>query len=243
MRLGPRATGGRRPVIREAVRARQRLRRQWFVTRLSVAARLHRADLRLDIARDVDFGPRIQVQLQPGTRNVLVLGPGSRIHGDVLIQLKGGELRFGPSVEIRRGAIFNISGRLQCEGRNVFSYYSMVHCASSVTMGECSSLSELAAILDSTHHHDGEHDAYYDNVSSAPVVLGCNVWVCNKASILMGVTVGHNVVVASNAIVNRDVPSATVAAGTPARVVADRPVGGPAARFMDRPLPDRAGTS
>jgi len=48
----------------------------------------------------------------------------------------------------------------------------------------------------------------------------------------MGVRIGHNAVVASHAVVNRDVPDGTVVAGIPARVIAERQVAGPALRFF-----------
>ncbi len=53
----------------------------------------------------------------------------------------------------------------------------------------------------------------------AKVTLGRNVWVGAHATILPGVTIGDNSVVAAGAVVTKDVPANCVAAGVPARVV------------------------
>ena len=51
------------------------------------------------------------------------------------------------------------------------------------------------------------------------VVIKRNAWIGGAASILPGVTVGENAVVAAGAVVTKDVPANTVVAGVPAKVV------------------------
>lgn len=53
----------------------------------------------------------------------------------------------------------------------------------------------------------------------APIVLGRNVWVGSNATILQGVTIGDNAVVAAGAVVSRDVPANTIVGGVPARII------------------------
>ena len=53
----------------------------------------------------------------------------------------------------------------------------------------------------------------------APIVIGRNVWVGSNATILPGVTIGDNAVVAAAAVVTKDVPANAVVVGSPARVV------------------------
>jgi acetyltransferase-like isoleucine patch superfamily enzyme len=52
-----------------------------------------------------------------------------------------------------------------------------------------------------------------------PVKIGENVWVGSSASILPGVTIGDNAVVAAGAVVTKDVPENTIVAGVPAKVI------------------------
>lgn len=57
------------------------------------------------------------------------------------------------------------------------------------------------------------------NTYPAPIVLGRNVWVGSNATILQGVTVGDNAVIAAGAVVTKDVEPATVVGGVPAKVI------------------------
>lgn len=53
----------------------------------------------------------------------------------------------------------------------------------------------------------------------APIVIGRNVWIGSSATILNGVTVGDNAVVAAGAVVTKDVEPETVVGGVPARFI------------------------
>jgi acetyltransferase-like isoleucine patch superfamily enzyme len=52
-----------------------------------------------------------------------------------------------------------------------------------------------------------------------PIVIERNVWIGAGATIIGGVTVGENAVVAAGAVVTKDVPPNTLVGGNPARVV------------------------
>lgn len=52
-----------------------------------------------------------------------------------------------------------------------------------------------------------------------PIVIEKNVWIAAGATIIGGVTVGENAVVAAASVVTRDVPPNTLVAGNPARVI------------------------
>lgn len=52
-----------------------------------------------------------------------------------------------------------------------------------------------------------------------PIIIKRNVWIGAGATILPGVTVGENAIVAAGAVVSRDVPPNAVVAGIPAKVV------------------------
>jgi acetyltransferase-like isoleucine patch superfamily enzyme len=51
------------------------------------------------------------------------------------------------------------------------------------------------------------------------IVVGDNCFIGLRAILLPGVTVGDNCVIAAGAVVNRDIPDGSIAAGVPARVV------------------------
>ena len=53
----------------------------------------------------------------------------------------------------------------------------------------------------------------------ATIVLGKNVWIGSNATILQGVKIGDNAVVAAGAVVTKDVPPNTVVGGVPAKFI------------------------
>lgn len=52
-----------------------------------------------------------------------------------------------------------------------------------------------------------------------PIHIGRNVWIGANATVLPGVTIGDNAVIAAGAVVTKDVPENTVVGGVPARVL------------------------
>lgn len=64
--------------------------------------------------------------------------------------------------------------------------------------------------------------AYHKNLSEAflaPVIIKKNAWVAINVVILPGVTIGEGAIVASGAVVSKDVPPNTLVGGIPAKVI------------------------
>lgn len=73
-------------------------------------------------------------------------------------------------------------------------------------------------ILTATHPVDWKTRAKWLEMGK-PVTIGSDVWVGAGALILPGVTIGDRSVIGAGAVVVKDVPSDTVVAGNPARVI------------------------
>lgn len=56
-------------------------------------------------------------------------------------------------------------------------------------------------------------------VSKGEVVIGHHVWIGDKATILAGVHIGDNAIVAANSVVTKDVPANSMVAGSPAKII------------------------
>lgn len=52
-----------------------------------------------------------------------------------------------------------------------------------------------------------------------PITIGNNVWIGAQVCVLPGVTIGDNCVIGAGSVVNRDIPSGTLAVGNPCRVI------------------------
>jgi acetyltransferase-like isoleucine patch superfamily enzyme len=74
-----------------------------------------------------------------------------------------------------------------------------------------------------TYVTDSDWHTVYDRTqrddTPTPVRIGNNVWLGDHATVLKGVTIGDNSVVAARAVVTRDVPANVIVAGNPAKVV------------------------
>lgn len=56
-------------------------------------------------------------------------------------------------------------------------------------------------------------------VSKGGVCIGKNVWIGDRVSILGGVTIGDNVIIGAGAVVTHNIPSNSLVAGMPAKVI------------------------
>ncbi|UXU87616.1 sugar O-acetyltransferase [Burkholderia sp. S-53] len=70
-----------------------------------------------------------------------------------------------------------------------------------------------------TSGHPVEPSRRRDFVVAKPITIERNVWIGAGATIIGGVTVGENSVVAAGAVVTRDIPPNTLVGGNPATVI------------------------
>ncbi|WP_286121070.1 sugar O-acetyltransferase [Pediococcus pentosaceus] len=68
-----------------------------------------------------------------------------------------------------------------------------------------------------------EDGTRYAITTTRPIHVGNDVWIGGNATILAGVTIGNNVIIAAGAVVNKDVPDNCVVGGVPARVIKGLP--------------------
>jgi hypothetical protein len=55
-------------------------------------------------------------------------------------------------------------------------------------------------------------------VKFAPITIGKNVWIPWRVFITAGVTIGDNVLIGPNTVISKDIPSNSIAAGTPLKI-------------------------
>gem|GEM_PF-958901 len=66
-------------------------------------------------------------------------------------------------------------------------------------------------------------ERYRQRPPQAPIHLGDNVWIGMRASVMKGVTIGENTIVAAGAVVTRNLPANVIAGGVPAKPLRDVP--------------------
>ena len=85
-----------------------------------------------------------------------------------------------------------------------------------ITIGDRTMISPKVTLI--TEEHPLEPADRYEFVTVAPIVIEENVWIGAAATILPGVTIGHDAVVGAGTVVAKDVPPLTVVTG-PGQVV------------------------
>lgn len=129
----------------------------------------------------------------------LHVGRGFTLMGDIhrcsLGIYPNAVLRIGANVVINNGTIISVRHRVE--------------------IGEGTGIGYHCLIMDS----DGHPLAPGLPINEGPITIGRHVWIASKASILQGVTIGDFAVVATGAVVTKDVPAYAVVAGVPAKVI------------------------
>lgn len=127
---------------------------------------------------------------------------------------------FGNSVNIERGAVF---GPLLEIGDNSgvgidSEVYGPVKIGQNVMMGP------EVVIYTGGHRHDRTDITMIEQGDDVvkPVVIGNDVWIGRRVMIMPGVTVGDGCIIGAGAVVTKDIPPYSIAAGVPAKVVKSR---------------------
>lgn len=99
-----------------------------------------------------------------------------------------------------------------------FSQQVNVYSVDKICIGDNSVISREAFLCTASH----DITSPIMELTTAPIIIGSNCWICARAIILPGVTIGDGAVVAAGAVVTKDVPPWTVVGGNPARVIKKR---------------------
>lgn len=116
--------------------------------------------------------------------------------------------------------LHSIGGKIICNGVYLNRNCSVVS-MEAILIGNNVTVGPNVCIYDHDHNTAMSHERDRDFVSS-PIVINDNVWIGANATILKGVSIGKNAIVAAGATVIRDVPERAIVGGVPARVIKTR---------------------
>lgn len=105
-----------------------------------------------------------------------------------------------------------------------FGQYNHITCTNNIEIGNGVLTGRWVTIADNGHgdnslKHMKERPADRPLYSKGPIIIGDNVWIGDKSTILSGVTIGEGSIIAANSVVTHDIPPFCIAAGCPAKVI------------------------
>lgn len=121
---------------------------------------------------------------------------------------------------------FNIEAPFYCDygynievGHNFFANYGCILLdVNKINIGDNVLLAPNVQIYTAGHPVDPE-ERLTGKEYGKPITIGNNVWVGGGVIICPGVTIGDNVTIGAGSVVTGDIPSNTVAAGNPCKVI------------------------
>jgi acetyltransferase-like isoleucine patch superfamily enzyme len=156
--------------------------------------------------------PRADISFGAGCR----LGPGFSLHAPW-----GGTFRCGAGSEFRLGFRAELAGPdavIEIGDDCVFTYYSLVQCAGTVSIGDRVMFGQSSMVVDGNHRfRDLTRPMQEQGYDLRPIRIEDDVTTTTKCTIVADI--GTRAFVGANSVVSRDIPPYTVAVGAPATVV------------------------
>jgi len=155
------------------------------------------------------------------------VGEGARLTNGRYVNFSGPGIHLGryvhlyamrdASIQISAWALGNLNPKIVIDDYCIVNPGVRVIAAEHIQIGPGTQLATGAYLTDADWH--GLHHRVYPPGDTAPIILEENCWVADRATVLKGVRVGRNSIVAAGAVATRDVPPNTIVAGNPARTV------------------------
>lgn len=150
--------------------------------------------------------------MQGGGLKQIHIGNNTRIQSHSVIEswAKYGDQSFNPSILIGNNCKFG-------------EYFHISSCKR-ITIGDGLLTGRFVLITDNSHGSLSIADSTVPPIqrrleSKGEIVIGNNVWLGDKVTVLAGVHIGDNVIIGANSVVTKDIPSNSMAAGIPAKVL------------------------
>ena len=169
---------------------------------------------RIDMRLDTEENRRLQEEVKRSTQLCFQINhtmpmteESVALVADLFDQFGEGST-VAPPIHIIRGNSVKI-------GRNVHIMYNFVAMsAGGITIEDDVMIAANVSLI--TNNHDFQDRAV---LTCKPVVIKRNAWIGVNATILPGVTIGENAIVAAGAVVTKDVPANALVGGVPAKFI------------------------
>jgi acetyltransferase-like isoleucine patch superfamily enzyme len=136
---------------------------------------------------------------------------------------KTGKVLIEHGVYIKKGFDLFCNGTIKIGTSTFINKDVTIASMNSVIIGDHCLIGEQVSIRDHDHKFsDNIQFIKEQGFETEPVIIGSNVWIGCKVTIVKGVKIGNNCIIGANSVVTRYIPDNSIAVGVPARVIKSR---------------------
>ncbi|MFQ6066720.1 MAG: DapH/DapD/GlmU-related protein [bacterium] len=168
----------------------------------------------------IEEGVRFRIPQRVFLGDRVFIGKGC----DIDVEYPESEIRIGDDVHISRDTIFLAGvGKTIIHDHVNIGPRSFIYGYGGVEIGKNSLLADNVRVMAGIHRYqDASKLIRLQGALVKKTTIGQDVWLGSSVMVLAGVTVGDGGVVGAGAVVTKDIPSYSVAAGVPAKVIGKR---------------------
>lgn len=139
------------------------------------------------------------------------LAPRAQIWGN-------GTITIGEHAIIAHNSQVAADGRIEIGANTAINQSSilMANGDSTLSIGANCQIAHMVSLKTSHHEIDPQGTCIADRSKFSDITINDGCWICANATILPGVTIGPKCIVAAGAVVTKDTPAHSLAAGVPA---------------------------
>jgi galactoside O-acetyltransferase len=141
----------------------------------------------------------------------ITVGDDCVVAGTLVAEVADSRLSIGDRVFIGGGSLIDCLGEVLIEDDVLISYQVLI------MDSDNHSIRASERVGDLQRWREGQYD--WSRVNRKPVIIRSRAWIGARAILTKGIVVGEGGIVASGAVVTKDVPPYTIVAGNPARII------------------------
>ncbi|MBN2010334.1 acyltransferase [candidate division KSB1 bacterium] len=196
----------------------------WVPGALGLVLRMKLYPLLLgNVGRGVTFGQNVVLR-HP---HKIKIGDNVVIDDNVVLDAKGQDndgITIGNGVFLGRGTIFNCkNGDIVLDDNVNMGFNCHIFSASRVKLGKNALIAANCYMIGGTHKFTRlDISPLEQERESKGIDMGANIWLGSNVQVMDGVTVGHDAIIGTAAVVNDSIPDYAIAVGIPAKVIKNR---------------------
>ena len=160
---------------------------------------------------NIVLGRHAKISTDYGVKQCIELNHHTHIYGN-LCCCNNGKITIGAYSQLGPGSVIRSVGSV------VIGNYTVISTGVIITDNNSHPLNPEDRLIVRTASHGSKYKSWVYS-DCKPIYIGNLCWIGENSRICKGVSIGDGSIVAANAVVTKDVPPNSIAAGNPARIV------------------------